>query len=199
MVAEGNGVLFKADAIAETFRAEIKAELSSAPRVPKLVGILATNAAPSKFYSEFTRKQCDALGVEFVLKKTGQAADESLAPGEGVEEAIIEANEDESIDGIMVCSQWGAQVLCDGLLRPLYWQVYYPIFGVQQVRRYWHIRSQINIVLNALRPPRTIICNKLSWLVAVGSDCRLTHAQIVSPFKDVEGLHFKFHYNLYHK
>lgn len=23
--------------------------------------------------------------------------------------------------------------------------------------------------------------------------------QIVSPFKDVEGLHFKFHYNLYHK
>jgi hypothetical protein len=24
-------------------------------------------------------------------------------------------------------------------------------------------------------------------------------AQIVSPFKDVEGLHFKFHYNLYHK
>jgi methylenetetrahydrofolate dehydrogenase (NAD+) len=23
--------------------------------------------------------------------------------------------------------------------------------------------------------------------------------QVVSPFKDVEGLHFKFHYNLYHK
>ena len=23
--------------------------------------------------------------------------------------------------------------------------------------------------------------------------------QLVSPFKDVEGLHFKFHYNLYHK
>ncbi len=95
-------MLLKADAIAETFRAEIKAEIKTAPRVPKLVGILATNAAPSKFYSEFTKKQCDALGVEFVLKKTGQAADESLAPGEGVEEAIIEANEDETIDGIMV-------------------------------------------------------------------------------------------------
>lgn len=25
------------------------------------------------------------------------------------------------------------------------------------------------------------------------------HIQIVSPFKDVEGLHVKFHYNLYHK
>lgn len=24
-------------------------------------------------------------------------------------------------------------------------------------------------------------------------------SQIVSPLKDVEGLHFKFHYNLYHK
>lgn len=23
--------------------------------------------------------------------------------------------------------------------------------------------------------------------------------QVVSPFKDVEGLHFQFHYNLYHK
>ena len=23
--------------------------------------------------------------------------------------------------------------------------------------------------------------------------------QVVSPLKDVEGLHFKFHYNLYHK
>ncbi|KAI0751133.1 NAD(P)-binding protein [Daedaleopsis nitida] len=138
MATEGKGVLLKADAIAETFRTEIKSALSSASRPPKLVGILATAAAPSKFYSEFTRKQCDALGVEFVLRKTGAAADESLAPGEGVEEAIIEANEDEGVDGIMV---------------------YYPIFGVQQ-------------------------------------DHYLQ--QIVSPFKDVEGLHFKFHYNLYH-
>jgi len=56
-----------------------------------------------------------------------------------VEEAIIEANEDTDVDGIMV---------------------YYPIFGVQQ-------------------------------------DHYLQ--QIVSPLKDVEGLHFKFHYNLYHK
>ena len=101
-------MLLKSDAIAETFRAEIKAELSSAPRVPKLVGILATSAAPSKFYAEFTKKQCDAFGVEFVLKKTGQAEDETLAPGEGVEEAIIEANGDDTIDGIMVRRGWHA-------------------------------------------------------------------------------------------
>ncbi|KAI0329568.1 NAD(P)-binding protein [Cubamyces sp. BRFM 1775] len=138
MATEGKGVLLKADPIANTFRDEIKSALTSSTRKPKLVGILATTSAPSKFYAEFTKKQCDALGVEFVLRKVGAAADESLAPGEGVEEAIIEANEDDSIDGIMV---------------------YYPIFGLQQ-------------------------------------DHYLQ--QIVSPYKDVEGLHVKFHYNLYH-
>ena len=102
MSTTGKGVLLKSDAIAETFRAEIKSVLSTASRPPKLVGILSTAAAPSKFYADFTKKQCDALGVEFVLKKTGAAEDESLAPGEGAEEAIIEANEDDSVDGIMV-------------------------------------------------------------------------------------------------
>ncbi|EIW61351.1 NAD-P-binding protein [Trametes versicolor FP-101664 SS1] len=138
MASEGKGVLVKADPIANTFREEIMSALAAAPRPPKLVGILATAAAPSRFYAEFTKKQCDALGVEFVLRTVGTAADETLAPGEGVEEAIIEANEDDGVDGIMV---------------------YYPIFGVQQ-------------------------------------DHYLQ--QIVSPYKDVEGLNFKFHYNLYH-
>ncbi|KAH9942565.1 NAD-P-binding protein [Amylocystis lapponica] len=134
----GKGLLLKADLIANTFRDEIKAALSISDRPPKLVGILATSAAPSKFYAEFTQKQCNTLGVEFVLRRTGAAANPDEAEGEGVEDAIIEANEDDSVDGIMV---------------------YYPIFGVQQ-------------------------------------DHYLQ--EIVSPFKDVEGLHVKFHYNLYH-
>lgn len=134
----GKGILLKADPIAGAFRDEIKAGIAQSARPPKLVGILATAAAPSKFYAEFTRKQCDELGVEFVLKTVGSAADSALADGEGVEEAIIDANNDDSVDGIMV---------------------YYPIFGVQQ-------------------------------------DHYLQ--QVVSPLKDVEGLHFKFHYNLYH-
>ncbi|KZT05626.1 NAD(P)-binding protein [Laetiporus sulphureus 93-53] len=136
--ASGKGILLKADPIANVFLDEIKAALATRPRPPKLVGILSTSATPSKFYAEFTQKQCNALGVEFVLKRTGAAADPEAGEGEGVEEAIIEANEDESVDGIMV---------------------YYPIFGGRQ-------------------------------------DHYLQ--QIVSPFKDVEGLHFKFHYNLYH-
>ncbi|KAG6845451.1 hypothetical protein H0H87_009359 [Tephrocybe sp. NHM501043] len=135
---EGKGLLLKADPIAATFRDEVKASLTQCTRPPKLVGILATSSAPSRSYAEFTKKQCAELGVNFVLKETGAALSADLGEGEGVEEAIIEANEDEGVDGIMV---------------------YFPIFGAQQ-------------------------------------DHYLQ--QIVSPFKDVEGLHVKFHYNLYH-
>ncbi|KAL9713088.1 Methylenetetrahydrofolate dehydrogenase [NAD(+)] [Leucoagaricus gongylophorus] len=154
----GKGILLKADPIAQQFRMEVQASLSQrmmeGKGKPKIVGILATSSSPSRNYAEFTRKQCEELGFEFVLKKTGagiytddgdddkeeaEGKDRvNFSEGEGVEEAIIEANEDESVDGVMV---------------------YYPIFGAQQ-------------------------------------DHYLQ--QIVSPLKDVEGLHFKFHYNLYH-
>jgi methylenetetrahydrofolate dehydrogenase (NAD+) len=96
------GVLLKADTIAEPFLAEVKANLtailspsSTRGRPPKLVGILATaSAAPSRSYAEFTRKQCVALGIAFELREVEQ--------DDGVEEAIIEANADSAVDGIMV-------------------------------------------------------------------------------------------------
>lgn len=130
------GILLKVDTIVEPFLAEVKANLatvlsSTTGRPPKLVGILATaSAGPSRSYAEFTRRQCVALGIAFELREVGK--------DDGVEEAIIEANADNSVDGIMV---------------------YYPIFGKEQ-------------------------------------DHYLQ--QIVSPFKDVEGLNYRFHYNLYH-
>lgn len=99
----GKGMLMKADAIADTFRAEVKAALAACTRPPKLVGILSTSSAPSHNYALFTKKQCDDLGVEFVLRTTGAAVSTDLGEGDGVEEAIIEANEDKSVDGIMVC------------------------------------------------------------------------------------------------
>lgn len=129
----GKGILLKADPIAQQFRMEVQASLSQrmmeGKGKPKIVGILATSSSPSRNYAEFTRKQCEELGFEFVLKKTGagiytddgdddkeeaEGKDRvNFSEGEGVEEAIIEANEDESVDGVMV---------------------YYPIFGAQQVR-----------------------------------------------------------------
>lgn len=141
--AVGKGILLKVDPIADAFRAEVKDGLTASHRAPTLVGILATNASPSRFYADFTRKQCEGLGMKFILKEVGSAVkqnegEEARSDGDGVEEVIIEANEDDNVDGIMV---------------------YYPIFGGQQ-------------------------------------DHYLQ--QIVSPLKDVEGLHSKFHYNLYH-
>ena len=96
------GLLLKADSIAITFRDEVKRSLEQCRIRPKLVGILATSSAPSKNYAEYTKKQCDELGVEFVLIKTGAAVSPDLDEGYGVEEAIIEANEDNSVHGIMV-------------------------------------------------------------------------------------------------
>ena len=96
------GVLLKSDSIASKFSEEVKSTLASRSRAPKLVGILSTSSAPSRSYAEFTRKQCEALGIEFQLKETGAALDKDAPDGEGVEDAIIEANGDTSVDGIMV-------------------------------------------------------------------------------------------------
>ena len=104
-VSPRKGLLIKADPIAAQFRDEVRQALAQRPCRPKLVGILATTSTPSKSYAEFTRKQCEELGFDFFLKTTGAAASPELGEGEGVEEAIIEANEDESIHGIMVCDE----------------------------------------------------------------------------------------------
>jgi hypothetical protein len=105
------GVLLKAETIAEPFLAEVKASLAdvsqSRARAPKLVGILATANAPSRSYAEFTRRQCVALGIEFELREVGAALPDGLgggADGDGVEEAIIDANADDAVDGIMASS-----------------------------------------------------------------------------------------------
>lgn len=102
-VTEGAGKLLKADAIAELFRSDIQRSVAISTVKPiKLVGILASGSfanKPSEVYAEFTRKQCEALGVEFVLKKVGGNEGE----GQGaIEDAIIEANGDDSVHGILV-------------------------------------------------------------------------------------------------
>ncbi|KAG8687438.1 hypothetical protein FRC08_011967, partial [Ceratobasidium sp. 394] len=131
MLHSGMGKLLKADGIAAKFRKDIEEDLahpSARPRKPCLLGILSTSSAPSRSYAQFTKKTCEAIGIEFILKEVGGAVDGGI-DGEGVEDAIIEANEYVNVDGIMV---------------------YYPIFGGSQ-------------------------------------DHYLQ--QVVSPFKDVEGLH----------
>lgn len=138
----GKGLLLKSDPIASAFRDEIKAALAKTSRRPRLVGILATAGAPSKMYADFTKKQCEELGFEFVLKTVGSAADSTLRDGEGVEEAIIEANNDNDVDGIMVGTYTCpcCKIMCIPTIRfAIVLKVYYPIFGVQQVCAYVRI------------------------------------------------------------
>ncbi|KAG8863755.1 hypothetical protein FRB96_007592 [Tulasnella sp. 330] len=147
------GKLMKAESIAALYRTDVEATIIAFSskhqgKRPRIVGILATDSKPSEMYAEFTRKTCEGMGVDFVLKRVGGAVvvgekgkgqEESVGvDGDELEGSIIEANEDASVDGIMV---------------------YYPIFGGLQDH---YIQ------------------------------------QVVSPFKDVEGLHTKFHFNLYH-
>jgi methylenetetrahydrofolate dehydrogenase (NAD+) len=143
--AVGKGILLKVDPIADAFRAEVKDGLAASHRAPTLVGILATDASPSRFYADFTRKQCEGLGMRFILKEVGSAVKQSVgeearSDGDGVEEVIIEANEDDNVDGIMVSSTQG---FMDHFLIIL--KVYYPIFGGQQVRAGEH---ELAITLN---------------------------------------------------
>lgn len=51
---------------------------------------------------QFTKRACEALGIQFDLRLVGQANDASVALGEGVEEAIVEANNDDDVGGVMV-------------------------------------------------------------------------------------------------
>lgn len=114
------GILVNASAIAEPFLREVTTSLARFPRRLRLVGILASSSSASKMYADYTKKQCDSIGVDFSLKVVGSALDSSLGDGEGVEEAIIEANADADVDGLMV---------------------YYPIFYGQRVRYLFYVIS----------------------------------------------------------
>lgn len=90
------------------------------------------------------KKACEELGFQFVLTLVGSAIDLSLADGDDVEEAIIEANEDDTVDGIMVLME---DVVIVGV-SDSHPQVYYPIFGGQQVGGYLQSAAEM-ISLNS--------------------------------------------------
>lgn len=110
--SQQQGVLLTASKIALPFDTEVRESLSSLSKSPTLVGILSTSAAASRTYAKFAKAQCENVGVRFVLVETG-AGKGVGEEGEGVEEAIADANEDADVDGILV---------------------FYPIFGGRQVR-----------------------------------------------------------------
>ncbi len=91
------------ESVAARYRAEIKTEMQALDRPLKVVGFLSGDSAPSKTYAAYTRSACEDLGVIYELREVERLA---------LEKAIMEANRDPAVHGIMV--------------------YYYPIFGNEQ-------------------------------------------------------------------
>ncbi|WVF65641.1 hypothetical protein IAT40_000372 [Kwoniella sp. CBS 6097] len=113
---QGQGLLVTAGKVHTPFKTELLHEMAS-PRFngkpPHLVGILATKKEDARTYAEFTKKACETIGINFELRLVGEAREGMDGEGVGidVEEAILEANDDSEVHGIMV---------------------YYPIYGGRQ-------------------------------------------------------------------
>lgn len=122
------GKLLQAAVVAKPFQDSIRAQIQERKEqqksTPKLVGILAKPSGPSIAYAEWTGKACEAVGINFEIWKTWDDSQdvnvtekpeaESLQNFDleaDVEDLILAANRDKSVDGIMV---------------------YYPIFGGRQ-------------------------------------------------------------------
>lgn len=90
--------------VAARYRAEIKQEIRALGTELKVVGLLAGDYGPSHTYAEYTKSACEELGIAYELRQVSRLE---------MEQAIVDANEDAGVHGIMV---------------------YYPIFGNEQDR-----------------------------------------------------------------
>lgn len=91
-----------ASSIAKPFVEEIKQGLQQLNRKPKLVGFLANADPAARMYADWTKKTSEEIGFEYELREMDK---------EDLEEAVMEANEDKAVDGIMI---------------------YFPVFGNRQ-------------------------------------------------------------------
>ncbi|MFR9728823.1 bifunctional methylenetetrahydrofolate dehydrogenase/methenyltetrahydrofolate cyclohydrolase [Saccharopolyspora sp. MS10] len=90
--------------LAETFRAQIRAEVAALPEPLTLAGFRVEGDGPTQTYAEYTRRGCEKVGIRF---------DQRVLPAEEVERAVHEAGSDPSVHGIFL---------------------YYPILGLAQDR-----------------------------------------------------------------
>ena len=95
-------LLVAASEVSKKFTLELKQEIVSLQTKPKLVGFLANSDPAAEMYANWTGKACAAVGIDFSLRKLNRNE---------LEVAIVEANNDEKVNGIMV---------------------YYPVFGGTQ-------------------------------------------------------------------
>lgn len=91
-----------AGTVAKNLLAEVTAGLAKLPAVPLLVGFLANSDPAARMYADWTERTCKENGFRFELREVDR---------EDLEEALIVANNDRNVDGIIV---------------------YYPIFNNRQ-------------------------------------------------------------------
>ncbi|KAL9937542.1 hypothetical protein V8E36_003951 [Tilletia maclaganii] len=114
------GKLVKAMDIAAPFTREVRDVIKHRVEVlkkrqPRLVGILAKPYPPSIAYAEWTKKACEDVGIRFDIWKTwddeedegknevsAEEVKEDYSLAADVEDLIIAANADDTVDGIMV-------------------------------------------------------------------------------------------------
>lgn len=94
-------VLDPAD-VARAYRDKIRARVSALETPLALVGLLASDSAPSETYARYTQVGCDDVGIRFEPRKVDRLE---------LERELERANSDRGVHGIMV---------------------YYPVFGVEQ-------------------------------------------------------------------
>jgi methylenetetrahydrofolate dehydrogenase (NADP+)/methenyltetrahydrofolate cyclohydrolase len=88
--------------IAETFRDQIRTEVSALAEPLLLAGVIAADHGPSVTYAEYTARACADVGVHFELRRASRL---------DIEATVRAANADPRVHGIMI---------------------YYPIFGTGQ-------------------------------------------------------------------
>ncbi|KAH3675007.1 hypothetical protein WICMUC_002839 [Wickerhamomyces mucosus] len=102
MSSSNPGRTILASTIAKKYVQEVQDDVSKLGRSPKLVGFLANTDPAAQMYADWTGKTAESLGFTYELRVVNK---------EELEEAIINANEDDKVDGIMV---------------------YFPVFGDRQ-------------------------------------------------------------------
>jgi 5,10-methylene-tetrahydrofolate dehydrogenase/methenyl tetrahydrofolate cyclohydrolase len=80
-------------AVAASFRAQLRDEVSALAEPLTLLGLLADGDAPSATYAAYTQKGCDDVGIRFVLRHVRQLEAEA---------ALREASADSAVHGILV-------------------------------------------------------------------------------------------------
>ncbi|KAI5796546.1 methylenetetrahydrofolate dehydrogenase [Geopyxis carbonaria] len=82
-----------AGSVASKLMAEVRADLAQLGRKPLLVGFLANADPAAKMYADWTKKTCEENGFAFDLRELDK---------EALEDAILAANADRAVDGMIV-------------------------------------------------------------------------------------------------